>query len=176
MELSERLALEPVAHPSVAVQRAGFPIDHPYVEHCWAPTLGPTSVLVLRRVAALWREQTPAVVSASELGRMVGVGPGTGPSSTLARTFERLERFRFVAPERTPGRVGVYTAVPPRLDRHLRHLPTGTRRIHEELLDEHLSRLAQDGTTRVQQHATEVSRRLDDLQRPTPGLDRSLNR
>jgi hypothetical protein len=111
-EPSELLELHPVPHPNQAVRQAGFPLDHPYVEQCWTPALGPSSVLPLRRIPWLWRQATPATVSLDELGQQLGLGAGTGRTSHINRTIDRVTRFGF-ATLAAPGELHVYTEVRP---------------------------------------------------------------
>lgn len=36
METNQLVRLYAVPHPSAPVRQAGFPVDHPYAEQCWA--------------------------------------------------------------------------------------------------------------------------------------------
>jgi hypothetical protein len=60
------LAIHAVPHRKV--RRVGFPLDDPYVEQVWAAVIGPSALLVLRRLPVLWLEREPAVVDLRELG------------------------------------------------------------------------------------------------------------
>ncbi len=93
----EVIDLHAVAHPSTQVRRAGFPLDHPYLEQCWAPLIGPSSVLLLRHCVSLWRDATPARVPTEDLARQIGLGRGTGRHSPLWHTIERVVHFRFAS-------------------------------------------------------------------------------
>ena len=174
MDTPDVVVFHPTAHPVPEVHRFGFPLDHPYVEHCWTPSLGPTSVLLMRRVASLWQERTPAVVPTSDLGRMLGVGPGTGRQGALWRTLERIVRLRFGAWTGEPGELALYSEVPPLLDRQLHRVPAPTRRAHERLLSAHLEHLTQGAARDTP--ATPVSdmtARLDRLELRSPNLSLS---
>ncbi|SRR6266851_4162951 len=137
----EVLDLHPVAHPTAPVRQVGFPLDHPYLEHCWTPVLGPSSVLLLRRCPWLWREATPTRVSMDQLAGQLGLGRGTGRNSPVWHTIERVVRFRFAAMP-TPGELHVYTEVPPVPARQLERLPGWCQSEHERLLGAHLDALA----------------------------------
>ena len=137
----EVLDLHAVPHPSAPVRQAGFPLDHPYLEHCWTPVIGPSSVLLLRRCPWLWREAAPAQIRTEDLARQLGLGTGTGRNSPMWHTIERVIRFRFAAMA-TPGEVRVYTEVPPVPTRQLDRLPSWCRQEHERLLGQHLDGLA----------------------------------
>ena len=137
----EVLDLHAVPHPVASVQQAGFPLDHAYLEQCWTPVIGPSSVLLLRRCAWLWRDATPARVAAEDLAAQLGLGHGTGRHSPVWRTVELVARFRF-ATMASPGELHVYTEVPPVPDRQLDRLPAWCRKQHERLLGQHLDGLA----------------------------------
>lgn len=138
----EVLDLHAVPHPSGPVRQAGFPLDHPYLEHCWTPVVGPSSVLLLRRCTWLWRDATPARIPTEELAGLLGLGKGTGSNSAIWHTIERIARFRFAAIP-TPGEVQVYTEVPPVPAHQLDRLPRWCRTEHDRLLGQHLDALAQ---------------------------------
>lgn len=133
--------LHAVPHPVGPVRQAGFPLDHPYLEHCWTPVIGPSSTLLLRRCAWLWREATPACVPVEELAGQLGLGKGTGKNSPIRHTIERVVRFRFAAMP-SPAELHVYTEVPPVPARQLERLPGWCRDQHERLLGQHLDALA----------------------------------
>jgi hypothetical protein len=155
------LVVHATGHPVAAVHRVGFPLDHPYVERCWAPVLGPSSVLLLRRMPELFRASPDPVVPLDELGRSLGLG-GTGEHSAIRRTLDRLVQFRF-ASWAGPGELDVYTEVPPLGPRHLDRVPESTRRVHDALLATHLDALAAPPP-----RTEDLLARLDRLQDPTP--------
>jgi len=144
MENPSSLEVHPAPHPKLEVHRAGFPLDHPYLEQCWTPVLGPSSVLLLRRIPWLWRESAPAEVDVGELGAQLGLGRGDGRHSPMARTVERIVRFRF-ASWSGPGALDVFTEVPPLPDRHLDRVPGWCVERHEQLLTAHLDALGRQG-------------------------------
>lgn len=137
----EVLKVHAVPHPVAPVRQAGFALDHPYLEQCWSPVIGPSSVLLLRRCAWLWQEAEPALIPTAELAAQLGLGKGTASHSPLWHTVERIVRFRFAAMT-TPGELEVYTEVPPVMERHLDRLPPWCRRQHDRLLGQHLDSLA----------------------------------
>ena len=135
------LEVHPVRHWLAQVRQAGFPLDHPYLEQCWTPVLGPTSVLLLRRCNALWADATPARVPVAQLSGQLGLGRGTAPSSHIWRTVRRLVDNGF-ALDAAPGELHVYTEVPPVPARLLARTPAWCRQAHDRLLGEHLDALA----------------------------------
>ena len=133
MDITEHIAIHAAPHPVPQVQRAGFPLDHPYMDHSSAPVLGPTGTLMVRRLPWLWKEAAPVEMPLAELSRSLGLGGNTSRNSPVCRTIERLIGFRF-ASRRGPGELDVYVAVPPLSPRQLDKLPAASRRLHEQLL------------------------------------------
>lgn len=171
METQRVIRLHGVPHPQPQVRQVGFPLDHAYIEQCWAPVIGPTSVLLLRRLPVLWREGMTAEVDVADLAQSLGLGNSTGRSGTMQHTLQRLERFRFAAFS-SPADLEVFTEAPPLSSRHLDRLPAWTAKRHEHLLGVHLDELA-----RIQSR-TDLTARLDRLAQPrnpsipTPAITR----
>jgi hypothetical protein len=140
MQSPSTLILSPVAHPDPRVHRAGFGLDHPYLERCWLPVLGPTSVLLLRRMPTLWQRDPAIGVPVDELASVLGLGRGTGRHSPVWRTVDRLARFGF-ANRLAENELEVYTEAPPLSVRHLAALPPSVRESHDRLLTAHLTEL-----------------------------------
>ena len=145
MTTPRALEVHPVRHWLAPVRQAGFPLDHPYLEQCWAPVLGPSSVLLLRHCNALWADSAPARVPLAQLGRQLGLGGGTAPSSHIWRTVGRVVDNGF-AVHAGPGELHVYTEVPPVPARLLARTPTWCRAAHDRLLGEHLDALARSSS------------------------------
>lgn len=163
MDRDQIITLMPVNHPNPRVRRVGFDLTDPYVEQCWAPILGPSSTLLLRRLPELWRQQDPAQVEASELSRSLGLGAGTGKNSRIASTMDRLVRFGFAQPH-GPGRdhLDVYLEVPPLQARHLAKVPQWSRDAHDRLLGAHLEGF--EGVSEHQAKIAAATARLDRVQ------------
>lgn len=159
------LIIHAAGHPLPAVHRVGFPLDHPYVERCWAPILGPSSILLLRRMPDLWKQAPTVGVPLDELARSLGLGAGTGRNSPMWRTLERVVTFRF-AEWSGDRELDVFTEAPPLSPRHLDRVPQPTRDRHEQLLGAHLDGLAtQPGTAAsIDTRPAQMAERLDRLQ------------
>lgn len=159
MERTDLIRLHAASHPSVEVRRAGFPLDHPYLEQCWTPILGPTSVVLLRRIPQLWREHDLTVeIPTGELAASIGLGKSHGRHGAMWRSLDRISRFRFAEPS-GPGEIDVFTEFPPVGQRQLERLPAWNRRRHDELLGAHLDHLAV--AHRSTARPTDISARLD---------------
>lgn len=136
------VTIHAVPHPSPQIQRIGVPLDHPYLEECWAPVLGPSSILLLRRVAALWRESDRIESTLADLGQGIGLGKGSGRNSPVQRTMDRLERFGFLRQSATGENVAVAATAGPLSERQLERVPEWNRVRHGVLWGRHLDGLA----------------------------------
>lgn len=134
------ITLHAVGHPDPQVARAGFRLNHPYIEVCWITVLGPTGVMLLRRVSDLWTGELSPTIDIADLAHMVGVGTGTGRQSPIWRTITRLERFR-LARSAGPGQLEIFTELPPLDAPALGRCSTWTRDQHARILDAHLADL-----------------------------------
>lgn len=162
MERDRVLSFTPVDHPDPRVQRVGFDLTDPYVEQCWSAVVGPSSVLLLRRLPALWVARVPAEIEAGELSQSLGLGPGAGDNGRFASTLQRLVRFRLAIPATDGAGLDVYRQVAPLAPRQLARVPAWTRDAHERLLDGHLEQLSRAVTDKPA-HAS-LTARLDRLQ------------
>lgn len=133
------------------LDRVGFPLDHPYVEFVWLPVLGPTSVLLLRRAGALLDAHPNGVrVNLVELSQAFGLGPRDGAReeigrhSPLRRTLDRVVQFK-LGVWLAEDRLGIHTKVPAVSRAAAERLPAPVRALHDQLLDDHLGRLAAGG-------------------------------
>ena len=168
MGLPETLVVHAAAHPNEHVRRVGFGLDDAYVERCWTPVVGPTSVLLLRRLPEEWQRAEPARLDLDELGRSLGVGGfGGGASSRVWRTVERLAS-NGLARWAAAGELAVYGQVAPRTDRQLRRLPTSTQAAHDRLLAEHAHALAVVGVGEERPPLAKASGQVP----PPPGIGR----
>lgn len=76
---------------------AGVPIGSDYVERYWTPTLGPSTVALLRLLARdldTWAGHGHRV-DLADIATRLGLGAGTSKSSPIARTMNRLAQFGF---------------------------------------------------------------------------------
>jgi hypothetical protein len=81
--------------PDGGVRRpAGTPTD-PYLEWCWLPLVGPSTVALVRHVAELTSTTGEARIPLADLGRLLGLGAVDVPSrnNKLVRTLARAELF-----------------------------------------------------------------------------------
>ena len=109
-----------------------------YVERFWLPTLGPTTLLLLRRLATTFDRSPDAVtLDVAELSQSLGLGVREGPSSPLFRSVDRLIQFD-LAVLMKPGHYAVRRNAPPVNRRHMHRLPLSLQREHEDWMDAQL--------------------------------------
>jgi hypothetical protein len=163
MQGSDLLVLHATPHPVAEVQRAGFPLDHPYLEQCLMSVVGARAVAFLRRMPLLWQVAEPARVPAGELASSVGIEARPG----IARTVRRLVQFG-LARQLTDLDVAVFAQVPPLPERFLRRRPGWVVEAHGRLLADHRRLLATAGASPAADVAQARSR-LDRRQVQAPG-------
>ncbi|HEY2331602.1 MAG TPA: hypothetical protein VGH94_06755, partial [Acidimicrobiales bacterium] len=104
------------------VDQLGFDPRSPYVERFWLGVLGPSTVWLLRRVAAgLEAHPTGFSLPLADTARALGLG-GDGASSPFARALRRCCQFDMARAE-GPGVLAVRRHLPPLARRHLQRLP-----------------------------------------------------
>ena len=172
----EYIDLYPTPHPAATVERAGFPLDHAYIEQCWGPIVGPSSVALLRHCVWLWQDAVPARVHARDLAAEIGLGRGTTANGPLWHTMTRLERFHLVSLAESGSEVRVYTQVPPLGSRQLDRLSAWSRSRHERLLDQHLDALAAGGRPAELPVHVRMTERLDRLATSATATSRTIGR
>jgi hypothetical protein len=83
-------------HPNRMVRGSGITPTDPYLEWCWLPVVGPSTVALVRHVADLTAESGEARIPMDELSRLLGlgrVGDIPGRNNKLVRTTVRAEQF-----------------------------------------------------------------------------------
>lgn len=136
--LSETVAVRP--WPDPVIDTLGHDPRSLYVETFWLPTLGPTTLLLLRHLAHRFdeigaRPTDPGVIElpVAATAQALGLAPRDGQNAPVRRGLERLAQFDLAYPH-TDGSVAVRRSVPPVSRRHVRRLPPHLRGEHEEWL------------------------------------------
>jgi hypothetical protein len=82
-------------HPNRMVRGSGITPTDPYLEWCWLPLVGPSTVALVRHVAELTSTSGGARIPLADLGRLLGLGAVDVPSrnNRLVRTLARAEQF-----------------------------------------------------------------------------------
>jgi hypothetical protein len=83
-------------HPNRMVRGSGITPTDPYLEWCWLPVVGPSTVALVRHVADLTAESGDARIPMGDLSRLLGLGRVVdipGRNNKLVRTIVRAEQF-----------------------------------------------------------------------------------
>lgn len=91
----DRLSVLPWLDP--AQDETGHDPRSAYVETFWLPILGPSTTLLLRRLADEFEDQPEGFeLDAVSLSAEIGLGPRMGRSGAFARTLDRCVKFNMV--------------------------------------------------------------------------------
>ena len=115
--------------PDPLVERVGWDACGDYVEIFWLPIIGPTSTLLLRRMAvtAVLRPDG-FTLDGRTMSRSLGLGTDISPRGSLARSVHRLTIFGLARWHES--HLAVRTVVPPLTMKHLARLPEHLQRAH----------------------------------------------
>jgi hypothetical protein len=127
----ERVVVRPWHDPAVAA--TGEDPRGEYVERFWLGVVGPSVVLLLRRLARGFDEHPPGyVISLPDTARAIGLSAGTARNSQMMRTIDRACMFGLM--RRHDDELEVRTQVPRLTPRQLARLPLAVRRAHDDWL------------------------------------------
>jgi len=127
-----------------------------YVERFWLPILGPSTTLLLRRIAAeLDHEPDGAEVELSPLARSLGLGLQGGKRSAFVRAIDRSVQFG-LAQQLGRTRLAVRRRLPPLTQRQLQRLPDPLPGQHADWLHHHRPRSEATGITRARELALDL--------------------
>ena len=138
MDDLDTLTFEPWPSPDIDV--FGEAVDGTYSRLLWLPTVGPSSWLVWGTLAAQLHRDPTVTWQPADLAAAHGLA-GTGRHSPLARTLQRLARFRLLLDDGDLTLVRL--TAPPLAERQLLRLPPFARRLHDQTFP--ASRLEQAG-------------------------------
>lgn len=103
-----------------------------YVERFWLPVLGPTTTLLLRRLAAgLETAPDGFDLPILDTSRALGLGTKGGRNAPFLRAVARSTKFRLTQPA-GPGGLAVRRRVPPLTRSQLERLPAPLRDEHDD--------------------------------------------
>src|SRR3954471_8837316 len=146
-----RLAIEP--WPDPVIDRLGHDPRSAYVERFWLSILGPSTVVLLRRLA-VELDQHPEGVSLdlAETAASIGVGMKGGRQSAFMRTVDRVCRFGG-ARWQGPDQLGVRRKLPPLTRGQLVRLSPGLQRQHEAWVGLDNDAVRHDDVVRMRERA-----------------------
>jgi hypothetical protein len=146
-----------------------------YVETFWLPVLGPSTTLLLRRLAAcLEASPTGTAINVAATSRALGLGERTGRNGPLMRTVARMVDFE-MARLSGPSSIAVRTSLPPLPRRHVARLPEALRD-ELALLDRPASTPAAPGPEELRRRARQLAMSLADLGEDEAAVERQLLR
>src|SRR5690349_8475987 len=165
-------ALRVTPWPDPVIDTLGHDPRSWYAETFWLPTLGPTSLLLLRHLADRFdngEERLTIVVA--ETAAALGLGSGDGDNSAIMRSFGRLVQFD-LAHRVEPTTYSVRCKVPPVNRRHVKRLPASLQARHEEWVTSALPTSAADIARR---RARRVAFTLYELGDDMDAVERALH-
>ncbi len=125
--------------PDPVIDTLGHDPRSLYVETFWLPTLGPTTLLLLRHLAARFDRQPEGLqLKVAETSQALGLGQRDGTSSPLLRSLNRLTQFDLACDD-GKGTIAVRRNVPPVNRRHVRRMPVELQATHDEWTEAQLA-------------------------------------
>lgn len=140
--------------PDPVIDTLGHDARSMYAEVFWLPTLGPSTLLLLRHLAArLTREPGGFDLPVASTSQALGLGHREGTSSPLLRSFSRLVQFDLACGDPLEE-IAVRANVPPVNRRHIRRLPADLQQAHSDWA---AARLSEGELTTARRRARRVA-------------------
>jgi hypothetical protein len=125
--------------PDPVIDTLGHDPRSLYVETFWLPTLGPTTLLLLRHLASRFDRQPEGLeLQVAATSQALGLGERDGASSPLLRSLKRLAQFDLACDDGR-GTIAVRRNVPPVNRRHVRRMPSELQLAHDEWAEAQLA-------------------------------------
>jgi len=146
-------------HTNQMVRASGIEPTDPYLEMCWLPVVGRSTVALVRHIAHVTADSGEAHVPLSDLGRQLGLGPVNVPSrnNRLIRTLDRAEQFGLAFTSiGVPGEsmtLGIHSEVAVIPNRQLERLPYAARQHHAATVEAVNEALTSAGLPTLRQYA-----------------------
>ncbi len=139
--------LSVTAWPDPVLDRLGHDPRSGYVEQFWLPVLGPSCLLLVRRLAAeIERAPDGFALDSTRWAQELGVGMKGGRHSPFWRALDRA--CRFGAARRHGQRLSVRRRLPPLTSRQVERLPESLRQAHDAWIEARLARPHRSTVTR----------------------------
>jgi hypothetical protein len=167
--MPETIRVQPWTDP--VIDTLGHDPRSLYAETFWLPTLGPTSLLLLRHLAHRFDDHPEGLeLPVAETSVMLGLGPREGNSSPLMRSFLRLVQFD-LACQKGDGSLAVRRNVAPVSRRHVRRLPEPLQQQHAVYVQ---SRLSEPPGMHMRKKAYRIAYTLVELDEDPASVERTL--
>jgi hypothetical protein len=128
--LPERMVVRPWFDPGLALRGSDPRSD--YVERFWTGLVGPSVVLLVRRLARGLNEHPAGFsLAPADTARAIGLSGGLGPNAPMAKTLHRACMFGLMR-RSAVDLLEVRTHVPLLTPRQLRRLPLAVRSSHDQ--------------------------------------------
>jgi hypothetical protein len=161
--------------PDDVLDRVGLDPRSAYVERFWLPVLGPSSILLLRRLAAeLERSPDQVELAIEDTARSLGLGSRGGRSSPFLRTVGRCCQFRLAHLDDADGVLLARRMLPPLTRPQVMRLPEPLQQSHADWLQAELT--ADVDPDRLQQRARHLALSLLELGEDVERTERQLHR
>ncbi|MBV9412036.1 MAG: hypothetical protein JO148_10600 [Acidimicrobiia bacterium] len=168
---AEQLDIRP--WPDPVIDAVGHDPRSFYVEEFWLSVLGPSTVWLLRRIAAgLEANPSGYTMPLGETARALGLGMKGGRHSPFMRALGRVCQFD-LGQLHDEGTLAVRRKLPPLNRRQVDHLPEMLRDAHQRWQDEQLRIPAVDGLRR---RCRRLALSLVELGEDLEGIERQLHR
>jgi hypothetical protein len=129
-EFSDRLRIEP--WPDAVIDQRGHDPRSEYTEWFWLAVLGPSTVWLLRRIAATFDHRPDGFdLEVPECAAALGLTGGAGQNATFIRTLRRACQFH-LARRIDQHTVQVRRNLPPLTRSQVLRLPSSLRVAHDE--------------------------------------------
>ena len=161
--------------PDDVLDRVGADPRSAYVERFWLPLLGPSSVLLLRRLAAeLERSPAEVELGIEDTARSLGLSGRTGPGAPFQRTVLRCCQFRLAHLDDEGTVLLARRMLPPLTRPQVARLPDPLQRAHRAWQESELR--ADVDPARLQQRARHLALSLFELGEDVEAVERQLHR
>jgi hypothetical protein len=158
--------------PDAVIDTLGHDPRAPYPERFWLPTLGPTTLLLLRHLAdRLDRSPDGFTLNIAEASRCLGLGEREGRNSPLARSLGRLVQFDLATYEDAGATLAVRRHVPPINRRHVRRLPPSLQAEHDVWVN---AQLAEPPLAAARRNARRMALIMLGMGDSRPGVEHGL--
>lgn len=128
-------AVRVVPWPDTVIDMLGHDPRSWYAETFWLPTLGPTSLLLMRHLADRFERAPEGVeLPVADTSAALGLGARDGQHSPLMRSLGRLQQFELACSD-GESTIAVRRVLPPVHRRHVRRLPAALQARHEEWIE-----------------------------------------
>ncbi|HUW03801.1 MAG TPA: hypothetical protein VMW08_15700, partial [Acidimicrobiales bacterium] len=132
--------LDVIPLPDLVIDRVGFDPRSPYAERFWLGVLGPTSLLLMRHLAAHFDLHPDGFeLDRERAAQALGVGTRDGRNSPFVRAIARCGQFKLLQ-RPGPNILSVRRKMPPLTQAQVRRLPDDLQRAHTRWQEAQLGR------------------------------------